>query len=265
MTGFWSRIVVAAIGLPVVLGVVWLGDWWLFALALVVSLVALHEFFTLTRPLRPLVLAGYAGAAGALLGAQLGGLEWALGGFVSTFAFAFLLQAFAQASRQPTVAIGATIFGAAWIGLGIAHLVLLRDQADDGRLALLAVLLAVFAADIFAYFAGLLFGRHKLAPHLSPGKTFEGFVAGVLAAVFVVFVALYDSGFLEGWRSLVLGAAIAFAAPAGDLFESMVKRDMQVKDSGRLLAGHGGMLDRIDSHLFAGVAAFYVVLAFGAA
>lgn len=263
MNAFWSRLLVAAVGLPFVLGLVWLGGWWLFGLALAVALLALHEFFAMTRSLRPLVLAGYAGATGALLGAQLGGLDWTLGGFLSTFAFAFLVQAFASARRDATVAIGSTLLAAAWIGVGLAHLVLLRAEADDGRLALLAVLLAVFAADIFAYFAGLLVGRHKLAPAVSPGKTWEGFFAGSAAAIFVTFVALYDSGFLEGWRSLVLGVAIALAAPAGDLFESMLKRDMQVKDSGRLLAGHGGMLDRLDSHLFAGVAAFYVILALG--
>ena len=265
MSAFWSRIVVAAIGLPFVLGLVWLGGWWVFGLALGAALIALHEFFVMTRSLRPLVLAGYAGAGGALLGAQLGGLEWMLGGFSSTFVFAFLVQAFATARRHATVAVGSTILGAAWIGLGLAHLVLLRDGAEDGRLALLTLLLAVFAADVFAYFAGRLFGRHKLAPAVSPGKTWEGFLVGSVAAVFVTFVALYDSGFLEGWRSLVLGAAIALAAPAGDLFESMLKRDMGVKDSGRLLAGHGGVLDRLDALLFAGVAAFYVVLAFGGA
>jgi phosphatidate cytidylyltransferase len=83
--------------------------------------------------------------------------------------------------------------------------------------------------------------------------------------VFVTFVALYKTGFVDGWRSIVLGGTIAAAAAVGDLFESALKRDVHVKDSGSLLAGHGGMLDRIDALLFAGIASYYVIRAFGAA
>jgi phosphatidate cytidylyltransferase len=119
----------------------------------------------------------------------------------------------------------------------------------------------VFAADTVAYFAGRLFGRHKLAPALSPGKTWEGFLAGSAAALFVAFISLYRTGFVDGWRSLVLGGVVAVSSALGDLFESALKRDMRVKDSGRLLAGHGGMLDRLDSHLFTAVAAYYTIVA----
>ncbi len=92
----------------------------------------------------------------------------------------------------------------------------------------------------------------------------EGFVVGSVACVFVTFVSLYQDRdtFLSIGQSLVLGLVIALAAPAGDLFESMLKRDMGVKDTGRLLGGHGGMLDRLDSILFASVASFYTVLAY---
>ena len=102
-----------------------------------------------------------------------------------------------------------------------------------------------------------------MSPAISPGKSWEGFAAGTLAAVAVAFFALYDQGFLENWQAVVLGAAISLAAVLGDLFESAVKRDMGVKDSGTLLAGHGGVLDRVDSLLFAGPASYVVILAFG--
>ena len=127
------------------------------------------------------------------------------------------------------------------------------------------MLLAVWAGDIGAFFAGRLIGRHKLAPALSPGKTWEGFLFGTAATIFVAFVALYKQHYLSIWQSIVLGAVIAIAAPLGDLFESALKRDMQVKDSGRLLAAHGGVLDRIDSLLFAVVASYYLLRAFNAA
>jgi phosphatidate cytidylyltransferase len=142
---------------------------------------------------------------------------------------------------------------------------LLRQIPSQGELATFTVLLAVWAGDIGAFFAGRLIGRHKLAPALSPGKTWEGFLFGTAATIFVAFVALYKQHYLSIWQSVVLGAAIAIAAPLGDLFESALKRDMQVKDSGRLLAAHGGVLDRIDSLLFAVVASYYVLRALDAA
>jgi phosphatidate cytidylyltransferase len=101
-----------------------------------------------------------------------------------------------------------------------------------------------------------------MAPTTSPGKTWEGFVVGTGATVFITFVAVYDQDFLTIAESLVLGAVVAVAAPVGDLFESLLKRDMQVKDTGRLLGAHGGMLDRIDALLFAAPAAYFTILAF---
>ena len=261
MSNIVSRVLVAVVALPLVLWLVYLGGWPLFGLALVVTVIALHELYVMARSLRPLVLAGYAGAIATLLGAELGGPTWMVGGFMLTLLLAFLLYGIADTRQSGTITMGSTILGVAWIALGLAHLLLLRDLPEHGRLAIFTVLLAVFADDTAAYFVGRLVGRHKLAPALSPGKTWEGFVAGTVVAVAVVFFALYDQGFLSIPESIALGVAIALAGAAGDLFESAVKRDLQVKDSGRLLGGHGGMLDRIDAHLFAAVAAFYVVLA----
>ena len=262
MSNFVSRVLVTIIGVPVVLYIVYLGNWWLFGLAAFAALVALHELYVMARSLRPLVLAGYAGALAALLGAELGGAEWMLGGFMLTLLLAFLLYGIAETRQTATVTMSATILGVAWIALGLGHLLLLRDVPEHGRLAVFTVLIAVFADDTAAYLIGRLLGRHKLAPSLSPGKTWEGFVAGTIAAIAVAFFALYEQDFLTIPESIVLGAAVALAGAAGDLFESALKRDLKVKDSGQLLGGHGGMLDRIDSLLFAAVAAFYVVIAF---
>ncbi len=261
MSNFVSRVLVTVVGVPVVLYLVYLGDWWLFGLAAFAALIALHEFYVMARSLRPLVLAGYAGALAALLGAELGGPEWMLGGFMLTLVLAFLLYGIAETRQPATVTMSTTVLGVAWIALGLGHLLLLRDFPEHGRLVVFTVLLAVFADDTAAYLIGRLLGRHKLAPSLSPGKTWEGFVAGTLAAIAVAFFALYEQDFLSIPESIALGAAVALAGAAGDLFESALKRDLQVKDSGQLLGGHGGMLDRIDSLLFASVAAFYVVIA----
>lgn len=263
MTALLSRVLIALAALPIVLGLLWLGGWWVFGLAAAAALLALHEFYGMARSLRPLVPAGYAGAVAALLGAQLGGVEWMLAGFLTTFALAFLLKGLADTKQPTTVSVGTTVLGAGWIGLGLGHMLLVRDLPERARLAAFTVLLAVWAADTAAFFAGRLVGRHRLAPATSPAKTWEGFVAGSAVAVLLVFFALYEENFLSIWQSLVLGGVIAVAGPVGDLFESALKRDMQVKDTGRLLAGHGGMLDRIDSLLFAAIASYYVIVAFG--
>lgn len=263
MSPLVSRVVVVALLLPLVLLVIWAGGWWLFGLAAVVAVAALHEFYEMTRSFRPVVLAGYAGTLAALLGAMWGP-EWALGGFLATFGLAFLFKGLAGAAPT-TGSIAATVLGGAWIGLGLAAMLLIRQIPEHGVLAAFTVLLAVFAADTAAYFAGRFFGRHKLAPRTSPGKTWEGLAAGTIAAVLVPFFAFYEEGLLDVVESLVLGGAIAVAAPIGDLFESALKRDAGIKDAGRLLLGHGGMLDRLDAPLFAGVASYYVLLAFGVA
>ncbi len=257
-----SRIVVGAIGLPIVLTTVYYGGWLLFALAAVAAAFALHEYWLLARPLAPLAPAGYVGAALGLVGAEIGGIGWLVGGIVSTFLVAFALKAISEARQAATIAISGTVMGALWIGGGLAFLILLRDLPVHGRLAAFSVLLAVWAGDTFAYVGGRLVGRHKMAPKTSPGKTWEGFVVGTVATVFVAFVTFYKQGYLTIGQSLVVGAAVSIAAPAGDLFESLLKRDMDMKDTGTLLGGHGGMLDRIDGLLFAAPAVYFTVLAF---
>src|SRR5690349_12346586 len=210
MTGLVSRIVVGVVGLPVVLGLVWVGGWWLFVLVALAGVIAVHEFVMMARPLRPLAPAAYLGVVLALVGAETGGLTWLLGGFLTTFVFAFVLNALSTTRAPATAAIGSTVLCSSWIGFGLGGLVLLRAMHTQPRLLAFTVLLVVFAADTFAYFAGRLAGRHKLAPTLSPGKTWEGLAGGALAALFVAFVALYPDrdSYLTIWQAVVLGVVI---------------------------------------------------------
>jgi len=262
MNPFWSRILIAIALLPVVLGAVYVGGWWVFALVAVAAALSLHEYWLMARALAPLAPAGYVGAALALVGAELSGIDWMLGGVLSTLVLAFVLKVFSSARPAATAAISATVMGALWIGGGLGFLILLRELTPHGRLALFTVLIAVWAGDTFAYFGGRVFGRHKMAPTTSPGKTWEGFVFGTAATVFIAFIALYKQDFLTIPQSIGLGVVLAIAAPIGDLFESLLKRDAGVKDSGSLLGGHGGMLDRLDAFLFAAPAAYFAILAF---
>jgi len=260
-----SRLLIAVVLLPLVIGLVYLGGWWLFALALVGGLLALHELYVMARELRPLVLGGYLGFVTTLLGLQLGGVEWMLGGLLATFVLAFVVYGLGGVRQSATMSFGITVLGVAWVGAGIGCLLLVRDIPEFGFWAVMAVLFTVFAADTGAFFVGRTLGRHRMAPAISPNKSWEGFVGGVVAAIGMAFVILYKDRdeFLTIPESLVLGLVIALAAVLGDLFESAVKRDLDVKDSGRVLGGHGGMLDRLDSLLWAGPAAYFAILAFG--
>ncbi len=265
MSPFVSRLLVVAVLLPLVIGLVYLGGWWLFGLALAGGLLALHELYAMARELRPLVLGGYLGYIVTLLGLQLGGIEWMLGGLLATFVLAFVVYGLGGVRQGATQSFGVTLLGVAWVGGGIGCILLVRDIPEFGFWAVMAVLFTVFAADTGAFFVGRMFGRHRMAPAISPKKSWEGLVGGVLAAVGMAFVILYKDrdDFLTIPQSLALGLVIAIAAVLGDLFESSVKRDLDVKDSGRLLGGHGGVLDRLDSLLWAGPAAYFTILAFG--
>lgn len=147
--------------------------------------------------------------------------------------------------------IALSFFGAAYIGLPLTFLILIRDL-PFGLPISIGLVISVAASDSFAYFAGSLFGRHKLAPKISPKKSWEGLAGGAVGAVLVWWVtgSLIQPGF-NVWVALLFGVAITLAALVGDLFASRIKREAGVKDSGTLLPGHGGMFDRIDSMLTA--------------
>jgi len=263
MSGLASRLFVTALLLPLVIGLVYLGGWWLFALALAGGLIALHELYAMAKQLRPLVLGGYVGFVLSLLGLQLGGLEWMLGGILFTLFLVFVLYGLSDIRTSATATFGVTLLGVVWIGAGLGLPLLVRDIPEHGFWAVIAVLFTVFAADTVAFFVGRGIGRYKMAPAISPAKTWEGLAAGLLAAMAASFLILYKDRdeFLTIPETLLFGAAVAIAGVFGDLFESAVKRDLGVKDSGRLLGGHGGMLDRIDALLWAGPAAYFVIVA----
>jgi len=248
-----SRVLVVALLAPPVLGAMYVGGWLLVAVAVIGAALGLDELYRMTKLHRPIVIAGQLGAAGMIVGAHWGGLQWALFPLPLLLFLTFLLAAMVAMRESATVSVAITVFGVVWIGFGVASLVLLRDTPDIGGDLLFAVVLGTWAADIFAYFGGRALGRHRLAPAISPKKTVEGLVIGVIFGTLTVWWVLYDK--VDRFDAAIIGLVVAFAAPWGDLFESFVKRDLGVKDSGTLLGGHGGVLDRIDALLFAAPAA----------
>jgi phosphatidate cytidylyltransferase len=230
----------------------------LFALALaLLGAGAAHELARMLGA-RTTLPAAVAGAAAIPLAAYVGGLTGVVLAFVLSLPLAFALASRnpAQASR----AIAAGVLGVAWIGVALGHGVLVR-QLPDGHVLVLAALIGTFLGDTAAHLVGASFGRTPLAPRLSPNKTVEGLLAGLAGGTGSVwlFLALVD-GPVRGWSAVLLGLAVASAAVVGDLFESLFKRDLGVKDTGRAFGPHGGILDRIDAVLFAAVATYYVSL-----
>lgn len=171
---------------------------------------------------------------------------------------ALALAAAAAAGRGRAAAV--TAGGLAWLAACLAHAVLLREL-DHGAGLVVDVLLATFLGDTAAHLFGSAFGRRRLAPAISPNKTVEGLVAGIVAGTAACWLAgaLFQD-WLSSAEALALGLACALAAPAGDLLESAVKRRAGVKDSGRLFGAHGGVLDRVDAAIVAAVAGYYVAL-----
>jgi phosphatidate cytidylyltransferase len=234
-----------------------------FALGLVLlGILALGELYTLMARVRPVNLAGFLTMAGMVLAANYGRPLQVLMVLVAAFPVVFCLSFLRP--RRPNVswAMAATFFGILWIGLPLVHAVLLRDLRHGDGLVI-DVLVGTFAGDTAAYFGGRIWGRRQLAPRISPSKTVEGLVAGIAAGTLAFWVAGLYQDWLSGAHALVIGLLVALAAPVGDLFESLIKRDLEVKDTGRLFGPHGGVLDRIDAVLFTIVVGYYAVRALG--
>jgi phosphatidate cytidylyltransferase len=253
-----ARVIAAIPAIAFAVAIVVAGGWWFTAGVILLGWVCLHEAFLMLKAGHPVRLAGMLGLAGILVAARQGGPDAVLGAFVATIPLVFVIGLVQVRAGAPGLAV--TVFGLAWIALPLAHAVLLRDTVHGGGIVA-AVLAATFAGDTGAYFTGRAIGRRPLAPGISPNKTVEGLLGGAVASILgVEAVGLYQDWF-SGWDALALGAAIAVAAPLGDLFESYVKRDRGVKDAGRLFGAHGGALDRLDAVLFTAVAGYYVWLA----
>jgi phosphatidate cytidylyltransferase len=231
-----------------------------FALGLfVLGAVCLHELFSMYARAHPVRLAGFIGLA-ALLGAAAYGGQYQL--LLVAVLVLPLLFGLTLASPRPSVGgLAVTLLGIYWIGLALAHAVLLRRLPHGGPIVI-DVLVGTFLGDTGAYLGGRMFGRRPLAPGISPNKTVEGLAIGMVCAVLGVWIAGRYEEWLPGTHAIVLGLAVAIAAPIGDLFESFVKREADTKDSGGLFGPHGGALDRLDAVLFTAVAGYYVWAAY---
>jgi len=287
-----KRIATAVVLIPIVLALVLRAPVWALALvAGIVALLTIHEFLKLTEfyGVQPMLLPTYLFTGILFLALAFSASETPLvstGNFLVTVGFAAALAPFlfltramrGEDLRAAYPAAAASVFAFTYTALPLAMLVQLRQLAA-GAFYLLYLLLVVWAGDIFAYFVGKSIGRHLMSPRISPKKTWEGAVASVTASVGVGYLlfhyALPISSTLLRWHLIerrdglfgleqpamgpvvLLTIVLNIAAQLGDLVESLIKRGAGVKDSGALLPGHGGMLDRIDALLFAAPVLWY--------
>lgn len=256
-----NRILVAIPGIAVILAAVYFGGPVFAAFALVVALAALFEFYALASVPPRLQWAGYATAVLAVV------LAWAADpaerALLVALAAGLILAAVAALSLEDregiTGRVAIVLMGGLYIAMPAGVLVLTRDL-PDGAGAIVNLLVGVWVFDTASYFSGRAWGRRKIAPRTSPNKTWEGFVGGLIGGTAAVWFAGLYMDWINWWQSIIIGLAICLAAYVGDLFESMIKRDAGVKDSGTILGGHGGVLDRFDSLLFASLAGYFLTI-----
>jgi phosphatidate cytidylyltransferase len=253
-----ARILVAIPAIAVAALIVWRGGLVFALAALVLGGLCMHELYQLTARAHPARLAGMAALVALVIAAYYGGRNQVLLVAVAALPAAFLVTIARRGASLQGLAL--TLLGVWWIGIAVAHAVLLRGLPHGGGI-MIDVLVGTFVGDSAAYLGGRAFGRRPLAPAISPAKTVEGLVVGIVCAIAGVWFASLYQPWLRKGDAVLIGVAVAIAAPIGDLFESFVKRQADVKDSGRLFGAHGGALDRLDATLFAVVAGYYVWLA----
>jgi phosphatidate cytidylyltransferase len=257
-----SRVLVAIPWIVFAIAIIAVGDL-AFALAMIgLAVLGLREFFRMAAATRPLMLPAYLTVAAMILAAHYGSAFQILLFVAVGFALMFGFAAARQSLEGITVSIAVTLLGIAWLGLGFSHAVLQRDLPEHGGALLIDVLVATFIGDTAAYGAGRLFGSRKITPRISPNKTLEGGIGGFLGAMMGFWFAGLYQDWLPGIDALLMGMCIGAVAPMGDLFASLIKRDLGVKDTGSLFGPHGGLIDRLDAVIFTVVAGYYLSIAF---
>ena len=251
------RTVTAIILAPIALAAIWIGEAAVLALVLVVMAGAAYELSRALKPL-PFLAAFGAGAIPILLSIPLEETG-ILAGAVAGLPWALLWLA-AKPETRTLRAVLAVLLMALWVGVPLAHLSIYPGTRDEIFLLTMIAVVGPWISDSGAYFAGRFFGRRLAFPNLSPKKTVEGIVGGLVVTVLVVGPFAASALDYSLTKALAISLGVSLASQGGDLFESVLKRILDVKDLGRFLPGHGGVLDRIDSLLFTVPAVYYISL-----
>lgn len=254
-----SRVSTAALYGIVVLGALWFGPMATAGIFGLMGALAAGEFYAMQRRESRLPNEFIGVGAAALM--PVSAAVWGLPGPVAvvTALVAMSLLWHTRITRVRTADTAETVFGAIYTGFLLSYLVHIR-ALDAGFILSFTLMVSVWASDVAAYFVGSTVGRHKLAPHISPKKSWEGFLAGALACIGVwAIVPLVPESGVSVTLALLAGLGVALSSTVGDLAESRMKREAGVKDSGTSLPGHGGFLDRLDSLILACLVAYWIL------
>jgi len=271
-----KRLVTALWGIPLLVVIIWFGEPWFSIFVIIWGMLAVFEFYRLVKKpqVSPLTYIGLAFTLLFILSRNPDLLATLEKHFELNLLTPILLTALVTLSlfrllvlRQKEAAFAGwawTIAGILYAGWLLGYLVSLRGL-DDGRNWIFLALFTTFGSDTAAFFVGRAIGKHQLAPQISPGKTREGAIGGIFGAILVSLFFLLPtplslSAYLNWGHAILLGILVSVFGQLGDLVESLLKRNAGVKDSGGLIPGHGGVLDRMDSIVFAGIVVYYYVL-----
>ena len=262
-----QRVLVVIVLLPIGLALIYLGGWAFSALIMLILGLAAWEYGRLfkTGGFQPAEVLLIGGTVLLALGRAWNGFtsaDWILSLLVLA-TMIYHLFAYERGRDQAASDFAITLSGILYLGWLGAYLISLR-QLPNGMWWILLVLPSVWLADSGAYFIGRAIGKRKFSPRLSPKKTWEGFFGGVVfgtagGALLAFILNLLEPGVMAPLQGAIIGLILAVVTPLGDLGESMVKRQFGIKDSSNLIPGHGGVFDRIDSWLWAGVIGYYLV------
>lgn len=257
------RVLTALVGIPVVVVVLWLGGWWAFALAALIAVLAIYELHTmmLHEGYHPVILVSLALSLLFLVAAMLPQQRLILLeiGISLTLLISFPVLFFRKKLEGAMVDWSLTMAIPIYLGWPISFLLVLRGYqmgVSTGLWWLFTLFSGIWGFDAGAFFAGHFFGRHKLAPSISPGKTWEGVFGGLVFSILAALVFTMLPLGVPWYLAVLLGLLLGVAGTLGDLAESLIKRQTHVKDSGQFFPGHGGILDRIDSILFAALVVY---------
>jgi len=267
------RVITGAVGVPLVMLAIWFGNpWpWFTLLIAAAALAGTYEFYHMANfdQREPLIYLGLLWSLALVLSPHYGSPD-VLSVVITATVLISLICLLCRPLREKTFRKWAwTIAGALYVGWMLSYWLNLRGL-EDGRNWVYLAMLTTFANDTGAYFIGRARGKHKLAPAISAAKTWEGSIGGLMCAILgavviatvlnLIPLKLGAPFVFKYWQIVLLGFLVSLFAQLGDLVESLLKRNMEVKESGNLLPGHGGILDRFDSLIFVGAVVYYYVI-----
>lgn len=254
-----QRILTALVGIPIVLLCIYYGGISFFLMFFAVITFAVSEYFNICKKYNPLNILGTILAILFYLSLYFNFYTKELI-IISVILIFFILMTKNKITGL-TASIAITCFGIFFIPWALYHMVLIRDIPEYGIKYIIFLFINIWLLDTGAYFIGKKFGKHKLAKNISPKKTIEGAVAGVISAIIVSLLCrfIFMQDIISINEAILFAVVISFIGQFSDLAESVFKRDADIKDSGNILPGHGGMLDRFDSYLFAAPIFYYLI------